>query len=273
MMREMTERLGARPRARGRVPAARTRRTSPRASGTAVRAGDRRGLAPAGCRTGSSACTCWSRTRSPPGPGVNPLGDEALALLPPWWADGPCVEPARAGRRRDGLTTTRVAAIDCGTNSIRLLVADVDPAGGHARSTLDRSMQIVRLGEGVDRTGRLSDAALARTFAACDAYAARIARARRRAGALRRDVGVPGRRQRRRRSSTGVRERLGRRPAEVVAGDEEAELSFAGATRELAGREPGAVPRRRHRRRLDRVRARRRRARSRRARSTSAASA
>ncbi|MEK9663622.1 MAG: exopolyphosphatase, partial [Candidatus Nanopelagicales bacterium] len=62
----------------------------------------------------------------------------------------------------------RVAAIDCGTNSIRLLVADVD--GGHL-SEVYRQMIIVRLGEGVDRTGAFSDAALARTFSACDTYA------------------------------------------------------------------------------------------------------
>lgn len=50
---------------------------------------------------------------------------------------------------------TRVAAIDCGTNSIRLLVADVDPATGDF-TELDRRMEIVRLGQGVDRTGRLA---------------------------------------------------------------------------------------------------------------------
>ena len=55
--------------------------------------------------------------------------------------------------------TVRVAAIDCGTNSLRLLVADVDPA---ARSLVDvdRRMEIVRLGQGVDATGRLAPGAL-----------------------------------------------------------------------------------------------------------------
>ena len=65
---------------------------------------------------------------------------------------------------------TRVAAIDCGTNSIRLLVADLDSE----RSTLtdvNRRMEIVRLGQDVDRTGRLAPEALARTFTACDRYA------------------------------------------------------------------------------------------------------
>ncbi len=65
---------------------------------------------------------------------------------------------------------TRVAAIDCGTNSIRLLVADADPATGEL-TDLDRRMTIVRLGQGVDRTGRLAPEALERTFAACREYA------------------------------------------------------------------------------------------------------
>ena len=64
---------------------------------------------------------------------------------------------------------TRVAAIDCGTNAIRLLVADVRDGVVH---DLDRRMETVRLGEGVDATGRLADAELERTFAACERYAA-----------------------------------------------------------------------------------------------------
>jgi hypothetical protein len=59
---------------------------------------------------------------------------------------------------------TRVAAIDCGTNTIKLLVADVDRAAGTQQS-LVRELRIVRLGQDVDRTGRLADAALARVFA------------------------------------------------------------------------------------------------------------
>ncbi|MCW2936115.1 MAG: exopolyphosphatase, partial [Actinomycetia bacterium] len=71
--------------------------------------------------------------------------------------------------------TRRVAAIDCGTNSIRLLVADVD-AGRLRLRDLYRDMRIVRLGEGVDQTGRLSPAALDRTMAALGEYAAQIRR-------------------------------------------------------------------------------------------------
>ncbi len=133
---------------------------------------------------------------------------------------------------------TRVAAIDCGTNSIRLLVADIDPVG---RTLVDvvRRMEIVRLGEGVDQTGRLSEAALARTFSACEDYAdvieslaverTRFVATSATRDAANRDVFV-----------CGVRDRLGVWP-EVVTGDEEAALAFTGATRALAG-ESGAGP-------------------------------
>jgi len=131
---------------------------------------------------------------------------------------------------------TRAAAVDCGTNSIRLLVADVDPAAG-TLAEVDRRMEIVRLGEGVDRTGVLSPAALARTFTACDAYAELI----RSTGAERvRFVATSASRDVDNRDEfvAGVRHRLGVDP-EVVTGDEEARLSFAGATRELlAGSDP-----------------------------------
>src|SRR5689334_3551049 len=66
---------------------------------------------------------------------------------------------------------TRVAAIDCGTNSLRLLVADVD-AGAGTLTDVDRRTEIVRLGEGVDVTGRIADAALERTLAVARFYAA-----------------------------------------------------------------------------------------------------
>src|SRR5215469_7870068 len=67
----------------------------------------------------------------------------------------------------------RVAAIDCGTNSIRLLIADIDTERTLLTDVF-RQMKIVRLGEGVDRTGRLSAAALDRTMAALGEYAALI---------------------------------------------------------------------------------------------------
>lgn len=66
---------------------------------------------------------------------------------------------------------TRVAAIDCGTNSIRLLVADgVLKGDAIALGDLTRQMRIVRLGQGVDRTGRLAPEAIERTLAAVREY-------------------------------------------------------------------------------------------------------
>jgi len=130
------------------------------------------------------------------------------------------------------VSLSRVAAIDCGTNSIRLLVADLDPDTGELHE-LDRRMTIVRLGQGVDRTGRLAPEALERTFAACREYASVIAahgatRLRFVATSASRDA------ENREEFTAGVRAILGVEP-EVVSGDEEAELSFTGATRELLG--------------------------------------
>ena len=127
---------------------------------------------------------------------------------------------------------TRVAAIDCGTNSIRLLVADLDAASS-TLDDVDRRMEIVRLGQGVDRTGRLAPEALERTFAACARYAevVRTTGARRVrfvATSASRDV------ENRDEFTAGVHARLGVDP-EVVTGDTEAALSFTGATRELSG--------------------------------------
>ena len=133
------------------------------------------------------------------------------------------------------MTATRVAAVDCGTNSIRLLVADIDPVAG-TLVDVDRRMEIVRLGEGVDRTGRFSPAALDRTLAATQAYADVVEktgaeRVRFVATSASRDVDNRGD------FVAGVRTALGVDP-EVVSGDEEAALSFAGATRELLGETP-----------------------------------
>ncbi|MET9931707.1 MULTISPECIES: Ppx/GppA phosphatase family protein [unclassified Streptomyces] len=129
---------------------------------------------------------------------------------------------------------TRVAGIDCGTNSIRLLVADVHPETGELIE-LDRRMTIVRLGQGVDRTGRLAPEALERTFAACREYAAVIEEL----GAERiRFVATSASRDAENRDDfvNGVVEILGVEP-EVITGDQEAAFSFAGATGELPGTE------------------------------------
>jgi len=125
---------------------------------------------------------------------------------------------------------TRVAAVDCGTNTVKLLVADIDTAAG-TQDTLVREMRIVRLGQDVDRTGRLADVALERVFAAVDEYAATVSAhqvdaVRFVATSAVRDAGNADV------FARGIEQRLGVRP-EVVSGDEEAALSYDGATRDL----------------------------------------
>lgn len=128
--------------------------------------------------------------------------------------------------RDEGGFVTRVAAIDCGTNSIRLLIADVDAEVGTLTDVV-RTMTVVRLGQGVDRTGQFAPEALERTLAATDEYA----RACREHGVgTVRFVATSATRDASNRGVfiDGVRERLGVTP-EVISGQEEAELSFAGA--------------------------------------------
>ena len=131
----------------------------------------------------------------------------------------------------------RVAAIDCGTNSLRLLIADIDPARS-ALADVQRRMEIVRLGQGVDATGRLAPEALARTFAMLEEYARAIgdsgaSAVRLVATSATRDASNAAE------FSAGVRRILGVDP-EVVSGSDEAYLSFSGATAELGhGSEPG----------------------------------
>jgi exopolyphosphatase / guanosine-5'-triphosphate,3'-diphosphate pyrophosphatase len=133
--------------------------------------------------------------------------------------------------------TRRVAAVDCGTNSLRLLLADIDP-GRAGLTDVVRRMEIVRLGQGVDQTGRLSPEALARTMAVLREYADIIARSgaqavRMVATSATRDADNAAEFVRL------VKEVLGVAP-EVLTGDEEAVLSFTGATAELAaGPDPG----------------------------------
>jgi exopolyphosphatase/guanosine-5'-triphosphate,3'-diphosphate pyrophosphatase len=132
---------------------------------------------------------------------------------------------------------TRVAALDCGTNSLRLLVADVV---GDRLTDVVRRMEVVRLGAGVDRSGRLADDALARTFGVLDEYASIIGELR--VGAVRM-VATSATRDAENRTVfvEGVAARLGIEP-EVITGDEEAALSFSGATRELSGAAGLAAP-------------------------------
>ena len=137
------------------------------------------------------------------------------------------------------MSPDRVAAIDCGTNSIRLLIADRD---GSRLRDVHREMRIVRLGEGVDATGRLGAEALARTEAALVDYADLLRRHR-----------VPNVRMV---ATSATRDAANRDDffdmtaavlgavvpgavAEVITGTEEAQLSFRGAIGEL---DPAQAP-------------------------------
>ena len=136
---------------------------------------------------------------------------------------------------------TRVAAIDCGTNTIRLLIAeaDRDQMGRPRLEVLRRRNEIVRLGQGVDRTGVLDPEALERTLTVVAAYAADCAELGVAPGeAARRFVATSATRDARNREDfvSGVRRLLGIAP-EVVSGQEEARLSFSGS---LLGAREGA---------------------------------
>ena len=118
-----------------------------------------------------------------------------------------------------------VAAIDCGTNSIRLLIASAGPDGHLVEQA--RDLELVRLGQGVDTTGAFHPDALERTFVACRTFARAITEhhcddVRFVATSAARDV------SNRDEFFAGVRKALGV-DAEVIAGSEEAGLSFAGA--------------------------------------------
>ena len=128
---------------------------------------------------------------------------------------------------------TRVAAIDCGTNTIRLLIAEAhrDDSGRPHLEVLRRRNEIVRLGQGVDRTGLLDPEALERTLAAAASYAADCAELGVAPGGdVRRFVATSATRDARNRENfvAGVRRLLGIDP-EVVSGQEEARLSFTGS--------------------------------------------
>ena len=124
---------------------------------------------------------------------------------------------------------SRVAAIDCGTNSIRLLIADIT---GDNFQEITREMEVVRLGQGVDATGAFDPEAVERTLVATKKYAEiiqskgvekiRFCATSATRDASNRDIFIDG-----------VREILGIEP-EVIPGTEEAALSFMGATKSLA---------------------------------------
>ncbi|MBK8868237.1 MAG: exopolyphosphatase [Dermatophilaceae bacterium] len=130
-------------------------------------------------------------------------------------------------------STVRVAAIDCGTNSLRLLIADVNTATGVITDQV-RRMEIVRLGHGVDRTGIIDPAAIARTLGVCVDYAQQC---REYAVERIRFVATSATRDARNASDfvEGVRQTFGDLDVtpEVIPGSEEAFLSFLGATGDL----------------------------------------
>src|SRR5215472_12864124 len=117
----------------------------------------------------------------------------------------------------------RVAAIDCGTNSLRLLIADWHPTRSEL-TEIARRMEIVRLGQGVDATGQLAPEALARTFAMLEEYGRVIADSGSEAVRL---VATSATRDASNAEefASGVRRILNVDP-EVLSGDEEAYLSF-----------------------------------------------
>src|SRR5699024_6348995 len=123
--------------------------------------------------------------------------------------------PLRAGGT---VNDAPVAAIDCGTNSIRLLITRRDPRTG-TLVDLERRLELVRLGYGVDRTGRFDPQAVERTLDAARRYGDLIATR----AASDRDVFIDG-----------IPDILGVTP-EVITGDEEAALSFRGAVSTLEG--------------------------------------
>ena len=132
------------------------------------------------------------------------------------------------------MSTTRVGAVDCGTNSIRLLIADIDDTG--SLTDVVRTTEVVRLGYGVDRTGSIDPAAMERTLRRTSAYAVQcrehdVSRVRFVATSASRDARNAGEFVR------GVEQAFAAAgfdvSPEVVSGDEEANLSFTGSTGDL----------------------------------------
>jgi exopolyphosphatase/guanosine-5'-triphosphate,3'-diphosphate pyrophosphatase len=127
--------------------------------------------------------------------------------------------------------TDRVAAIDCGTNSIRLLVGE--PTGDGTFTTVERLMRITRLGQGVDRTGALDATAIDRTLAVLGDYREVMDGLGVPAGRLRITATSAARDASNRESFLLPAAETAGAALELLSGDEEGRLSYAGATAEL----------------------------------------
>ena len=136
---------------------------------------------------------------------------------------------------RTSRNPVRVAAFDCGTNSLRLLIADLDPSTGEAVEHV-REMRIVRLGQGVDRTGRISAESMERAFVALDEFAVLVEQ---HAPEVIRFCATSAARDAENAAefTEAVRTRIGV-DVEIIAGDVEARASYDGATRALTDGEP-----------------------------------
>lgn len=155
--------------------------------------------------------------------GPDPIGSWVAHKL----AEGEPIHYEKPGRR--------MAAIDLGTNSIRLLVARF-AEGESELKDLSRDMVITRLGQGVDRTGEISPEALRRTLVVMERYCRRA----RALGAERVHLAATSavRDASNREGLAEAVERLTGEPMEVLSGKQEAELSFMGATRGLTAPGP-----------------------------------
>lgn len=153
------------------------------------------------------------------GPGINPIGDRALEMIANQWSPKTCT--------CGGKKTQRLAAIDCGTNTISLLVADVPGSEGKPLDDVVRRYEVVRLGQGVDKTGSLDAQALERTLIEVEKMAQEI----RHLGAQKvRFVATSATRDASNQADfvSGVQRAIGIVP-EIISGKEEAQLSFQGA--------------------------------------------
>lgn len=167
------------------------------------------------------------------GRGVNPIGDLTLEEIEKrgWWSADACYCNGEPEGSNQVSAAQRVSAIDCGTNSIRLLVADIPEGQTSALVDVIREMVITRLGQGVDATGVLDPAALERTLAVAGEYQEQIVES---GASAPRVVATSASRDASNSDDfvSGMRAITGVAP-EVISGEQEAQLSFLGAISSL----------------------------------------